>query len=42
MGSCVTAGMGRQRTVLSRTIARVIGETWKQAPIGADVPHSLD
>ncbi len=35
-------GEGEQRTVLSRTIARVIGETWEQAPIGADVPHFHD
>jgi len=33
---------GEQRTVLSRTIARVICETWEKAPIGADVPHSHD
>ncbi len=37
-----TDGDGEQRTVLSRTIARVICETWEQAPIGADVPHSYD
>jgi len=31
---------GEQRTVLSRTIARVIGETWEQAPTGAEMPRS--
>ncbi len=31
-----------QRTVLSRTIARVICETWEQAPTGADVPRYHD
>jgi len=31
---------GEQRTVLSRTIARAIGETWEQAPTGVDVPGS--
>jgi len=35
-------GEGEQRTVLSRTIARVIGETWEQAPTGVDVPRSHD
>jgi len=30
---------GEQRMVLSRTIARVIGETWEQAPTGEDRPH---
>lgn len=35
-------GEGEQRTVLSRTIARVIGETWEQAPTGVDVPGSHD
>lgn len=33
---------GEQRTVLSRTIARVICGTWEQAPTGADVPRSHD
>ncbi len=31
---------GEQRTVLSRTIARAICETWEQAPTGVDVPGS--
>ncbi len=35
-------GEGEQRTVLSRTIARMIGETWEQAPTGAEVPRSHD
>ncbi len=33
---------GEQRTVLSRTIARVIGETWEQASAGEEVPRSHD
>jgi len=33
---------GEQRTVLSRTIARMIGETWEQAPTEVDVPGSHD
>ncbi len=33
---------GEQRTVLSRTIARAIGETWEQAPTGVDMPGSHD
>jgi len=33
---------GEQRTVLSRTIARSICETWEQVPTGVDVPGSHD
>jgi len=33
---------GEQRTVLSQTIARMIGETGEQAPTGVDVPGSHD
>ncbi len=31
-----------QRTVLSRTIARVICETWEQASVDEDVPRDHD
>lgn len=32
-------GDGEQRTVVSRTIARVICETWEQEPTGEDRPR---